>query len=84
MIEFADALGNLVVSGKQFRYRIPFGVIERADSLFSANIKHLIEVAKRKWNGNEDVDSIIDHVISHVGMSPYLWRKAVTRGFYDD
>ena len=84
MIGFTEASGNLVVSGKQFQYRIPFGVIERANSLFSANIKHLIEVANRKWNGNEDVDSIMDHVISHVGMSPYLWRKAVTRGFYDN
>ena len=84
MIGFTEASGNLVVSGKQFQYRIPFGVIERANSLFSANIKHLIEVANRKWNGNEDVDSIMDHVIYHVGMSPYLWRKAVTRGFYDN
>ncbi len=84
MIGFTDASGNLVVSGKQFQYRIPFGVIERANSLFSANIKHLIEVAKRKWNGNEYEDSIMDHVIYHVGMSPYLWRKAVTRGFYDN
>lgn len=84
MIEFTDAPDNLVVSGKQFQYRIPFGVIERANRLFSANIKHLIEVAKRKWNGNEDEDSIMDHIIYHVEMSPYLWRKAVTRGFYDN
>jgi len=84
MIEFADASGILIVSGKQFQYRIPFGVMERANSLFSANIKDMIEVSKSKWNGNEDVDSIMDHVISHVGMSPYLWRKEVTKGFYDN
>ena len=84
MIEFADASGILIVSGKQFQYWIPFGVMERANSLFSANIKDMIEVSKSKWNGNEDVDSIMDHVISHVGMSPYLWRKAVTKGFYDN
>ena len=44
----------------------------------------MIEVAKRKWNGKENEDSILNHTINGVGMSPYLWRKAMIKGFYDD
>ena len=79
-----DASDNLVVTGKHFQYRIPFGEIERADSLFSDNVKHMIEVAKRKWNGKENEESILNHTINGVGMSPHLWRQAVIEGFYDD
>ena len=79
-----DASDNLVVTGKHFQYKIPFGEIERGDCLFSDNVKHMIEVAKRKWNGKENEDSILNHTINGVGVSPYLWRKAVIKGFYDD
>ncbi len=43
----------------------------------------MIEVAKRKWNGKENEAGILDHIINHVGMSPFLYREAVIRGFYD-
>ena len=79
-----DASDNMVVTGKHFQYKIPFGEIERTNRLFSDNVKHMIEVAKRKWNGKENEDSILNHTINGVGMSPYLWRKAMIKGFYDD
>ena len=78
-----DASDNMVVTGKHFQYKIPFGEIERTNRLFSDNVKHMIEVAKRKWNGKENEAGILDHIISHVGMSPFLYREAVIRGFYD-
>ena len=37
-----------------------------------------------EWNGKENEDSILNHTINGVGMSPYLWRKAMIKGFYDD
>ena len=80
----SDASDNLVVTGKHFQYKNLFGEIERANSLFSDNVKHMIEVARRKWNGTENEESIMNHTINGVGMSPYLWRQAVIEGFYDD
>ena len=80
----SDASDNLVVTGKHFQYRNPFGEIERADSLFSDNVKYMMEVARIKWNGTENEESILNHTINGVGVSPYLWRQAVIEGFYDD
>ena len=78
-----DASDNMVVTGKHFQYKIPFGEIERTNRLFSDNVKHMIEVAKRKWNGKENEAGILDHIINNVRMSPFLYREAVIRGFYD-
>ena len=79
-----DASDNLVVVGKHFQYRIPFGEIERTNRLFSDNVKHMMEVAKRKWNGKENEASILDYIINHFGMSPFLYRETVIRGFYEN
>ena len=66
------------------KFQIPLDLLESADRLFTKNIQHMIEVEKERGNHDINEERILDHVINHVGFSTYLWRKAVTKGFYDN
>ena len=81
-IDMASADDNFTIIGNKFKYQIPFSIFESVNNLFTDNIKHIIEVEKERGNQSINENKILDFTINHVGMSPYLWRCGLIKGFY--
>jgi len=50
--------------------------------LLADNMKHMIEVERARGNWSVNEEKILDFTINRVGMSPYLWRAGLIKGFY--
>lgn len=83
-IDMAAADDNFTIIGNKFKYQIPFSIFESVNNLFIDNMKYMIEVEKEKGNQSINEDKILDFTINRVGMSPYLWRSGLVKGFYKD
>ena len=79
-----DVYGGLAVLGRHFKYQIPFSVLESVNHLFAANIQLIIEAERKRGNDTIDEEDVLDFAISHVGMPPYLRRKAIIKGSYNN
>lgn len=75
--------GELIVLGNQFKYQIPFSVLESVNHLFAANIQRIIEAERKRGNDAINEDELLKFAIYRVGMPPYLRRKSIINGFYD-
>ena len=83
-IDMAAADDNFTIVGNKFKYQIPFSIFESVNNLFANNMKHMIDVERRRCSQILTEDKIMDFTINRVGMSPYLWRKGLIKGFYKD
>lgn len=83
-IDMAAADDNFTIVGNKFKYQIPFSIFESVNNLFTNNMKHMIDVERKRCNQILTEDKIMDFTINRVGMSPYLWRKGLIKGFYKD
>ena len=82
--DLADAENDFTVVGKNFKYSIPFSIFADTNEAISNNASALVEQERRRSNGTTiNEDWLIDRTINGVGFSPYLWRKALTRGIND-
>ena len=83
-MDMAAAENNFTIIGNKFQYQIPFSIFESVNNLFTNNIKHIIERAKKRGNQTLNRDRILDCTMNRVGMPPYLWRGGLIKGFYKD
>lgn len=83
-IDMTDADDNFTIVGEKFKYQIPFSIFEEVNTLFTNNMKHMIEVEKTRGNNTINEEKILDHIIKNVGMSPHIWRERFIKGFYND
>ena len=58
--------------------------VKKVNTLFTNNMKHMIEVEKTRGNNTINEEKILDHIIKNVGMSPHIWRERFIKGFYND
>ena len=79
-----QATDGFTVHGSQFKYHIPFCVLESVNRLFTGNIQRIIEAERKRGNDAIDEEKLLDFAIYRVGMPPYLRRKAIINGFYDN
>jgi hypothetical protein len=79
--DMAEAKDNFTIVGKIFKYSIPFSIFADTNEAISNNASALVEQERRRSNRTTiNEDRLIDMTINQVGYSPYLWRKALTRG----
>ena len=83
-VDMSDATDYFTVIGGKFKYSIPFSIFESTSRLFTDNIKRMIVSESRKNKVVLTENDILDFSINRVGMSAYLRRKAITKGFYRD
>lgn len=76
----SDAEDNFTIVGKSFKYSIPFKIFEEINIKISNNAIKLVEQEKKKWKTEINEDKLIEFTINRVGISPFLWRKALTDG----
>lgn len=77
--DMADSEDYFTIVGKHFKYSIPFSIFEDKNRLIYNNAIKLVEQEKTKWNSQINEDALINATIYKVGISPYLWRKALTK-----
>lgn len=83
-IDMANADDNFTIVGNKFKYSIPFPIFENVNRILSNNIQRILDEEKNRGNKTINTKDVLDFSINRVGMSPYLWRKAITRGFYNN
>lgn len=79
--DMANADDYFTIVGKKFKYSIPFSIFEDRNRAISNNAIKLVEQEGRRSNAtNINEEKLIEDSINKVGISPYLWRKALTKG----
>ena len=76
----SKADGNFTVIGKEFKYGIPFKTLYAVNEAICENLKRMVSVEKRRGNHSITEEKALEFTINGVGLSPYLWRKATTKG----
>lgn len=72
--------GNFMVTGKGFKYGVPYKTIYAVNEVIYENLKRMVSVEKQHGNHSITEESALEYTINGVGPSPYLWRKAATKG----
>ena len=75
---YAD--GNFTVIGKEFKFGIPFKTLYAVNDAICENLKRMVSVEKHRGNHSITEETALEYTINGVGLSPYLWRKAITKG----
>ena len=75
---YAD--GNFTVIGKEFKYGMPFKTLYAVNEAICENLKKMVSIEKLRGNHSITEESALEYTINGVGLSPYLWRKATTKG----
>ena len=71
---------NFMVTGKGFKYGIPYKTLYAVNEAICENLKRMVSVEKHRGNRSITEESALEYTINGVGLSPYLWRKAATKG----
>lgn len=82
--EMQDTTDLFIITGNHFKYMIPFAALLHIDALLADNIKHIVEVCAKRFRVIKTENEVLDFALYRVGMPPHLWRKAITKGFYDN
>ena len=72
------------IVGNKYNYRIPSKILESVNKIISINIQRILDEEKKRGTGTNNALGLLDFTIYRVGLSPYLWRRAITRGFYNN
>lgn len=75
---YAD--GSFTIIGKEFKYSIPYKTLYAVNDAICENLKRMVSVEKHRGNHSITEESVLEYTINGVGLSPYLWRKAATKG----
>ena len=78
--DLSNADGNFTVIGKEFKYGIPFKTLYAVNEAICENLKRMVSVEKHRGNHSITEEKALEYTINGVGLSPYLWRKAATKG----
>ena len=76
----SNANGNFTVIGKEFKYSIPYNTLYAVNDAICENLKRMVSVEKHHGNHSITEETALEYTINGVGLSPYLWRKATTKG----
>jgi len=71
---------NFMVIGKGFKYGIPYKTLYAVNEVIYENLKRMVSVEKQRGNHSITEERALEYTINGVGLSPYLWRKATTKG----
>lgn len=72
--------GDFTVIGKEFKFGIPFKTLYAVNEAICENLKRMVSVEKQRGNHSITEETALEYTINDVGLSPYLWRKAATKG----
>ena len=72
--------GNFMVTGKGFKYGVPYKTIYAVNEAICENLKRMVSVEKQRGDHSITEESALEYTINGVGLSPYLWRKEVAKG----
>lgn len=78
----SNANDGYTIVGKGFKYSIPFSIFNECETLFNKNLQQIVEQEKKKGVVLTE-NKVLDYTIHKTGINPYIWRKAVIKGFYD-
>ena len=76
----STADGDFTVIGKKFKYGISYQILNMVNETIKGNLKRMVSVEKHRGNRSITEESALEYTINGVGLSPYLWRKATTKG----
>lgn len=76
----SDAEGNFTIIGNKFKYSIPFPMFDTVNETICKNLSIAVAIEKERGNKSINESELLDFTINRVGQSPYLWRKALTKG----
>lgn len=80
LVDTSNPDGNLMVIGKKFKYGIPYQTLHSINETICENLKRMVAIEKNRGNHSITEERALEFTINRVGMSPYLWRKATTKG----
>ena len=75
---YAD--GSFTIIGKEFKYSIPYKTLYAVNDAVCENLKRMVSVEKHRGNHSITEETALEFTINGVGLSPYLWRNAATKG----
>ena len=76
----SNADGSFTVIGKEFKYGMPFKTLYAVNEAICENLKRMVSAEKQRGNHSITEERALEYTINGVGLSPYLWRKATTKG----
>lgn len=71
---------NFMVTGKGFKYGIPYKTLYAVNEVIYENLKRMVSAEKQRGNHSITEERALEYTINGVGLSPYLWRKETTKG----
>ena len=80
LVDTSNPDGNLMVIGKKFKYGIPYQTLHSINETICENLKRMVAIEKNRGNHSITEERALEFTINGVGMSPYLWRMATTKG----
>lgn len=78
----SNADGSFAVIGKKFKYGISYKTLYAVNEAIYENLKRMVSVEKQRGNHSITEERALEYTINGVGLSPYLWRKEVTKGLF--
>ena len=72
--------GNFMVTGKGFKYGVPYKTIYAVNEVIYENLKRMVSAEKQRGNHSITEERALEYTINGVGLSPYLWRKEAAKG----
>jgi len=81
--EMSDADDNFTITGEKFNYSIPFTKLKAVNQTICESLRRMVSIEKERRNRAITEEDALRFTINGVGLTPYLWRKATTKGFDD-
>jgi len=78
--DMSDADDYFTIIGNKFKFSIPFTLFNMVNETICENLSRAIAIEKERGSKTVNENNLLDYTINHVGLSPYLWRKALTKG----
>jgi hypothetical protein len=78
----SEAKDFFTVVGNKFKYSIPFKIFENVNNAIWDNAAQMVEVGKKRGINHLNESKVIEWTM-RVGISPYLWRKTLTKNVSD-
>ena len=78
--DMSDADDCFTVIGNKFKYSIPLPIFNTVNETICDNLGRAVAIQKERGSKTINENKLLDITINCVGQSPYLWRKALTKG----
>lgn len=78
--DMSDAEDYFTIIGNKFKYSIPFQIFNTVNETIYKNLSRAIIFERKNGNKTINENKLLDFTINCVGLSPYLWRKSLTKG----